>query len=93
MNENFNFYLPDTFAPGTEAFPSNLEKFQKFNLTLAKKNKAISRNLEINSLIDFTMLLTNRDIRFRTALKTISHLLKEQYQPKNKQGGLYFNLF
>ena len=31
------------------------------------------------------MLLPNRDIRFRTALKTISHLPKEQYQPKNKQ--------
>ena len=43
VNKNVSFYLPDTFSPAPDAHPKALEVFQKLNLRLAAKNKAVSR--------------------------------------------------
>ena len=40
--ENYAFYLPDTFAAGSECFPEVLSVFQEFNLTIAR---ASARNV------------------------------------------------
>jgi hypothetical protein len=39
--ENFSFYVPDTFAAGSECFPKKLESFQKFNLAMARDNSRV----------------------------------------------------
>ena len=38
-NDLVEFYLPDTFAPGSEAIPKEIEDFQDFNLKLTVKTK------------------------------------------------------
>jgi hypothetical protein len=35
---NYSFYLPDTFAAGSECFPNSLSVFQEFNLTMARES-------------------------------------------------------
>ena len=39
--ENFSFYVPDTFAAGSECFPKKLETFQKFNLAMARDSSRV----------------------------------------------------
>ncbi len=36
--ENYEFFVPDTFAAGSESFPQNLSQFQEFNLSLARQS-------------------------------------------------------
>jgi len=35
---DYAFYLPDTFAPASDAWPRRLETFQDFNLTMARES-------------------------------------------------------
>jgi len=41
--EGYAFFLPDTFAAGSECFPKKLNAFQEFNLTMARES---ARNVE-----------------------------------------------
>jgi hypothetical protein len=41
--ENYAFYVPDTFAAGSECFPKAVSAFQDFNLTMAR---ASARNVD-----------------------------------------------
>lgn len=75
--KNIKFFLPDTFAPDQLSYPSKIEDFQKFNLLLTRKNKAISRSLDSNSILLFIKLVKNNLISFSSAFKVISHLIKE----------------
>lgn len=36
--ENYSFYVPDTFAAGSECFPQNLSLYQEFNLRMARES-------------------------------------------------------
>jgi hypothetical protein len=36
--ENYSFFLPDTFAAGSECFPTKLSVFQEFNLAMARES-------------------------------------------------------
>ena len=38
--ENINFYLPDTFAPNSDAIPEILSSFQDFNLNIVGNNNS-----------------------------------------------------
>ena len=55
-NYNYKFYLPDTFSPSPDAYPSYLSLFQKFNLALAGENKAISRGISKKQIKEFLLL-------------------------------------
>ena len=35
---NYEFFIPDTFAAGSECFPQNISAFQAFNLQLARES-------------------------------------------------------
>jgi len=84
-HKNMQFYLPDTFAPNEEAFPEDLKEFQKFNLLMTNKNKAISRNIDLQSIRSFMRFLSKNKITLKSYLKISSHLLKENYEPKYKK--------
>ncbi len=36
--QNYSFYVPDTFAAGSECFPQNLSLYQEFNLKMARES-------------------------------------------------------
>ena len=83
--ENFKFYLPDTFSPNEESFPNKIKDFQKFNLILTKRNKAIAGRFELNFLIMFFKLVINGTISLNSFLIAIIHVFKEKFNSKYKK--------
>ena len=79
------FYLPDTFAPNHNAYPTELSEFQKFNLRLSGQNKAISTSIDFNSIFNFLKLIFNKIITKRSAVKSIIQILKEFINKKQKK--------
>ena len=77
--ENFSFYVPDTFAAGSECFPKRLEAFQKFNLTMARDNSRVVNNkIPGKEAIDFLMKLPDMGLKFKTATDIASQLVEER---------------
>ncbi len=77
--ENFSFYVPDTFAAGSECFPKKLETFQKFNLSMARENsRVVSNKIPGKEAINFLMKLPDMGLRFRTATDIATQLVEEK---------------
>ena len=83
-HNSFKFYLPDTFAPDSEAFPKEIKYFQEFNLKLAGSNKAIAGKFDIRSLRMFLKLIRLKIIGPISCFKTLIHLLKEMINYRYK---------
>ncbi len=77
INKNTKFYLPDTFAPTPDAYPKDLIAFQKFNLNVVNKNKAIPRKFSLLDFSNFMKLLILRNIKINSILRIIIHLIQE----------------
>ena len=82
---NYKFYLPDTFAPSPEAYPRELCYFQKFNLDLTKENKAISKGILKQNIIDLFFLFKRGVLSKSSVLTLAQHILKEQFNNKYKK--------
>ena len=54
------YYLPDTFSPSYEAYPKELEDFQKFNLSICKDNKAVANSIKGDLYLDFLKLVISK---------------------------------
>lgn len=77
--DNFSFYVPDTFAAGSECFPKKLEPFQKFNLTMARENsRVVNRKIPGKEAINLLMKLPDMGFRFKTAADIASQLVNER---------------
>jgi hypothetical protein len=77
--ENFSFYVPDTFAAGSECFPKKLEAFQKFNLAMARDNsRVVNRKIPGKEAIQFLMNLPDMGMRFKTAAEIATQLVDER---------------
>lgn len=77
--ENFSFYVPDTFAAGSECFPKKIETFQKFNLAMARDNSRVVNNkIPGKEAINFLMKLPEMGLRFRTATDLAAQLVDER---------------
>ena len=85
VTENTAFYLPDTFSPSPEAYPKDLEAFQRFNLNIVNKNKALPRKFSFYDLKNFMKLLFLRQIKFNSILRIIIHLIKEAIYGKYRK--------
>mgnify|MGYP001164136998 FL=1 len=83
INKNVKFFLPDTFSPKEDCFPESLNDFQKFNLKIAGKNKALAKNFDLADAINFIKLIFKRQINFKTFLKILKHLFGEFISKKN----------
>ena len=84
-NKYVKYYLPDTFAPKPNAFPEELELFQRFNLGLASDNKAISGKIRTKSFFDLILLIKKKVISKRIALHLIKQVIKEKINVKFKK--------
>jgi hypothetical protein len=77
--ENFSFYVPDTFAAGSECFPKKLETFQKFNLAMARDNsRVVNSKIPGKEAINFLMSLPDMGMRFKTATDIAAQLVDER---------------
>ena len=83
-NDLVAFYLPDTFSPEPDAIPKKLIEFQKFNLFLTGKNKAISRKINLKDYIKFFNLVIKGYFEFRTIFLLGKHIFMEIIHPINK---------
>jgi hypothetical protein len=76
---NFSFYVPDTFAAGSECFPKKLEAFQKFNLAMARDNsRVVSNKIPGKEAIQFLTKLPDMGMRFKTATDLAAQLVDEK---------------
>lgn len=77
--ENFSFYVPDTFAAGSECFPKKLETFQKFNLTMARESsRVVSSRIPAREAIRFLLKLPDLGFRFKTAADIAGQIVDER---------------
>lgn len=98
--DNYSFYMPDTFAAGSECFPKTVEAFQAFNLGMARKS---ARN--VDARIPWTgalkLLRSLPDLGFRTdtLARVGGQLLAEKAAPwkvvrrRTYQSVLAFDVF
>ena len=80
-SDNVKFYIPDTFSPESNCFPSNLNIFQEFNLQLCNENKAISKKISFKSLILFIRLCLSGKISFSSIARIFLHVILEKINP------------
>ena len=83
-SEFIKFFLPDTFSPDSDAFPEQLEEFQRFNLAICKDNKAVSNPIKPILYLEFLNLLAKNLISLKSCFKTIKHITSEIYSSKYK---------
>ena len=77
--EDFSFYVPDTFAAGSECFPKKLEAFQKFNLSMARDNsRVVNSKIPAKEAIQFLMKLPDLGFRFKTAADVAGQMVDER---------------
>ena len=77
--EKFSFYVPDTFAAGSECFPKKLEVFQQFNLTMARESsRVVSNKIPAKEAIRFLLKLPEIGFRFRTVMELAAQMVDER---------------
>lgn len=77
--DNFSFYVPDTFAAGSECFPKKLETFQKFNLAMARdSSRVVSNKIPGKEAVQFLMKLPDMGLKFKTATDIATQLVDER---------------
>ena len=83
-NKNSLFYLPDTFAPDSNAYPQLLSIFQQFNLKLVSQNKATAGKFSFTDVTRFLYLVLRGSFSFQSVIKTIFHPIKELFSKKER---------
>lgn len=82
--KGYSFYLPDTFAPDSDAHPQDLKSFQSFNLRFAGKNKAVASRVSLRDVREFIRLLVGGFFQLRSSLLTLRHVCLELTSSKWK---------
>jgi hypothetical protein len=77
--EQYDFFVPDTFAAGSECFPNNIEAFQDFNLTMARASaRNVSKALPWKAALRFVASLPDLGIKPSTIGDVGHQLLSEK---------------
>ena len=80
--DGFKFYLPDTFAAGSECFPSSLDVFQQFNLSMARASpRNVTKRVEWTAALRMLRSMPDLGFRFQTAMQIGRQLLDERKYP------------
>ena len=82
IHKKVKFHLPDYFAPNYDAYPKNLETFQKFNLKLVSNNSGEVRSIKIIEIKYFIQCILDSSIRLRSLLKILIHIISEKLNKK-----------
>lgn len=77
--ENYDFYLPDTFAAAPEAKPATLEAFQKFNLLMVDRSgRNVSNELPVREAVAFLLKSLPAGLRAATLSKIALQVASER---------------
>ena len=79
--ELVRFHVPDTFAPNFDSYPPRLSMFQRFNLSMAGKNKAVSGRFSAKDVILFCRLLIGRTLSLGVIFPAIRQVFLELKNP------------
>ena len=74
--------MPDTFSPSYEAYPKELETFQKFNLKIVSNNSGEIRGIRKIDIKYFIDCIFNSSIRKRSIFKILLQVTLEKLNPK-----------
>ena len=98
--QNYTFYLPDTFASGSECFPQDLSVFQEFNLRMARESpRNVSTKIPWSSALQFLYSAPGLGIKPKTFLDVGLQILSERTKQWKKcrrrtyQAVLAFDIF
>lgn len=76
--ENYQFYLPDTFAASDRAYPSSLSDFQRFNLAMVRANgRNVNSGIAVNSGLKFMLGAGHAGLRASTVRSLAKQLINE----------------
>ena len=77
--EHYCFYLPDTFAAGSECFPKELSSFQEFNLKMTRESaRNVSTKVPWKATLDFLAKAPGLGLKPKTMFDIGSHLMSER---------------
>ncbi len=98
--QNYKFYLPDTFAAGSECFPQTLSVFQEFNLRMARESaRNVAKGVPWNAALRVLSRAPELGFKLRTLTDLAGQLLSERLQPwrtvrrRTYQSVLAFDIF
>jgi len=81
----YEFYVPDTFAPGPETLPHKYESFQRFNLRQTQQDGAQAKPVQFDSGSAGDLLgMLRSGLSINTCLALASHLVKERLNPLHR---------
>lgn len=76
--DNYKFYVPDTFAAGSETFPAKYKYFQNLNLSLTRKSgKNVSKKIPLKFSLEIFNFIFRLGITIPTFLKVLKQVLSE----------------
>ena len=76
LHENIKFHIPDTFSSSHKTKPERYESFQKLNLNLTNRNKAIASKINITDIISALKLYPN-GLSLKASFLILKHLFNE----------------
>jgi hypothetical protein len=96
----YAFYVPDTFANGSECFPAELSCFQDFNLKMVDSSgRNVSKGLNLKAALPFLAKATMLGIKIDTVYRLAKQIIDEKTTPsrivrrRTSQMQLAFDLF
>ncbi len=79
------FFVPDTFAKDAKTYPSSLQRFQEFNLSMTSDNNFTSdAPLNVKTLLGTGVDLVRLGLTPKSAVTLASHLASEQKDARYK---------
>jgi len=97
---NYTFFMPDTFAAGSECFPDDITAFQAFNLRMARESaRNVSRRIPWQDALDLLTKVPKLGFKMSTGEDLAQQLLSERSQPwmrtrrRSYQAVLAFDIF
>ncbi|MFT5890065.1 MAG: hypothetical protein ACI9Y7_000153 [Dokdonia sp.] len=80
--ENYDFYVPDVFAPNYECFPSDIELFQKINLNLSRKSgRNVDTSLPYGEILKGLLKIRTFGFKLDTLSSVTKQLVEERVNP------------
>lgn len=80
--EPYDYYMPDTFAPESVAYPSLLSVFQEFNLSMARASvRNVSTSIPVGSALKLLKKSWSLGFRMGTLTDVAGQVLGEKVQP------------
>jgi hypothetical protein len=79
--EGFDFFIPDTFAAGSECFPKSVELFQEFSLRMARESaRNVSRGVPWAKAAQLLLRAPDLGFKLQTLTSVAAQLLSERAQ-------------